>query len=63
MHRIESILLGIALILFGIASILIAIVTHWGFFEVIGILFPFIGLAATIIGVFDKGDSDDGDIE
>ena len=58
MHRIESILFGIALILFGIASILIANVTQWGFFEIVGIVFPFLGLISAAIGIFDKGDSD-----
>ena len=59
MHKIESILFGIALILFGIASILIANATHWGFFEVIGIVLPFFGLASAIIGIFDNGGSSD----
>ena len=59
MHRVESILFGISLILFGIASILIASYTKWGFFEVVGIIFPFLGLITAVIGVFDNGGSGD----
>ncbi len=61
MHKIEGILFGIALILFGIASILIADITQWGFFEVLGVICPFLGLASAIIGLFDRGGSDSND--
>ena len=63
MHKVESILFGIALILFGIASILIAKVTNFGFFEVTGIVFPFLGLISATIGVFDNGEKNNKDDE
>lgn len=56
MHKLESILFGIAMILFGIASLMITNFTNWGFFEVVGIVFPFLGLIVSIIGVFDKNE-------
>lgn len=59
MHRIEAILFGMVLILFGIASLLMAGYTDWGFCEVVGIIFPFLGLAAAVIGLFDNGGKDD----
>ena len=59
MHKIETILFGIAVILFGIASILIYNNTEWGFFEVVGIISPIIGLIISIIGVFWDGKNTD----
>ena len=55
MHKLETILFGIALILFGIASSLIVIITDWGFFDLSAIFMPFIGIAVAVIGLFDKG--------
>ncbi len=55
MHKVQTILFGIALIIFGIASALIAILTDWGFFDLLAIFMPFIGLAVCVIGLFDKG--------
>lgn len=57
MHKLETILFGIALILFGIASALIVIITDWGFFDLPAIFMPFIGIAVALIGLFDKGAS------
>ena len=55
MHKTETILFGIALILFGIASALISLITDWAFFDLLAIFMPFIGLAVCVIGLFDKG--------
>lgn len=53
MHKLETIVFGIAVILFGIASILIYNNTEWGFFEVVGIIAPIVGLIISTIGVFE----------
>ena len=55
MHKVETILFGIALILFGIASLIILDYSGWGFFEVTGIVSPILGIVISIIGVFYEG--------
>ena len=55
MHKIETILFGIAIILFGIASAAIVLITDWGIFDLLAVFAPFIGLAVCVIGLFDKG--------
>lgn len=59
MHKIETLLFGIALILFGIASTLIFKDNGWSLFGFTGIVFPILGLAVSIIGLFDKDYSND----
>lgn len=61
MHKIEAILCGIAIILFGIASTLIFNNTEWSFFEISGIIAPFLGILISIIGVFYEGKDDNSD--
>lgn len=51
MHRIETILGGIALILFGIASMMIAEYTYWGLFELLAVVCPIIGIGFSIFGL------------
>ena len=63
MHKTETILFGIAVILFGIASILIYNNTWWGFFEVVGIIAPIVGLIISTIGVFWDAKNNDSDDE
>lgn len=63
MHKIETILFGIALILFGIASMLITGSTNWGLFAILGFISPILGLITAIIGLFDKGYSKDEEEE
>ena len=64
MHKIETILFGIAIIIFGIASALISLLTNWGFFAPLAIFAPFVGLAVAVIGIFDRGyDKDKGQQE
>ena len=57
MQKIETILGGIAIILFGIASLMIFRQTNWGLFEVLGICCPVIGLAITIFGLVFEGEN------
>lgn len=59
MHKIETILGGIAFILFGIASMLIAEYTYWGLFELFAIFCPIIGLGFSIFGLVYDGKKDD----
>ena len=59
MHKIETILFGIALILFGIASILISGYNGWSLFEFTGVISPSAGLIVAVIGLFDKECSED----
>lgn len=61
MHKVETILFGIALILFGIASILIYNNTEWGFFEIAGIIAPFLGLGISVVGVLYDGKNNEDD--
>jgi len=55
MYKVETILLGIALILFGIASMLIAEYTRFRFFEFFAVVAPILGLIISVIGVFYEG--------
>ena len=55
MHKVESIHFGIALILFGLASIIIADYTNWQFFELFGVVCPILGIITSIIGLFYEG--------
>ena len=59
MHKIETILGGIAIILFGIAAMPIAEYTGWGLFEIFAILCPIIGLGFSIFGLIYDGKKDD----
>jgi hypothetical protein len=60
MHKIETILFGIAIILFGIASALVSNFFYLGgVFEIFAILAPIGGLIICVIGLFDKGYSAD----
>ncbi|MBQ8413963.1 MAG: hypothetical protein IJX58_01790 [Clostridia bacterium] len=59
MHKIENILIGIALILFGIASMLIFNYTEWGVFEVFGVISPIVGLIVVIVGAIYEGKTND----
>ena len=61
MHKIETILFGIAILLFGIASLIIYKNTAWGFFEVAGIIAPILGLGVSVVGVFYEGKDDESD--
>ena len=54
MHKIETLLFGIALILFGIASILIFEDNGWSLFGFTGVVSPILGLVVSFIGLFDK---------
>ena len=58
MHKIENILFGIALILFGIASMLIAEYTGWGLFELFAVLCPIGGIVFTIFAMIYDGPKD-----
>ena len=62
MHKIETILFGIAILLFGVASTLIYQNTEWGFFEVAGIIAPFIGLGISALGLFYEGKDNDNNV-
>ena len=53
MHKVETILFGIAMILFGIASIIIADYTGFALFELFGVVFPILGIITSFIGLFD----------
>jgi len=52
MHKIETILGGITIIIFGIASLLIFEHTKWSLFEILGISCPIIGLIFSVTGLF-----------
>ena len=58
MHKIENILFGIALILFGIASMLITEYTDWGLFELFAVLCPIVGIVFTIFAMIYDGPKD-----
>ena len=55
MHKIENILVGIGLILFGIASILLVRHTDWMIFELLGVIAPIIGIIVVIAGAIYEG--------
>ena len=55
MHKIETILFGIALILFGIAALIVATDTGLDIAYFIGTISPLAGLTSSIIGLFDNG--------
>lgn len=55
MHKIENILVGIGLILFGIASILLVRLTDWMIFELLGVIAPIIGIIVVIAGAIYEG--------
>ena len=55
MHKIENILVGIGLILFGIASILLVSLTDWMIFELLGVIAPIIGIIVVIAGAIYEG--------
>lgn len=55
MHKIETILGGIAIILFGIASILLLDYLGGIFFELTAVICPFLGLGLTIFGLIYDG--------
>lgn len=59
----KKILLGIAVILFGIACLLInEVMIRNSFFEGLGVLSPFVGIGLSIYGTFeDKLTKDDND--
>ena len=59
MQKSENILIGIALILFGIASMLIFNYTEWGVFEVFGVISPIAGLIVVIVGAIYEGKTND----
>ena len=54
MHKIETILGGIALILFGIWGYNMAIGTEWLVFSIIAFVTPLLGMAAVIFGLLQK---------
>ena len=54
MHKIETILGGIALILFGIWGYNMAIGTEWLVFSIIAFVTPLLGMAAVIYGLLQK---------
>ena len=54
MHKIETILGGIALILFGIWGYNMAIGTEWLVFSIIAFVTPVLGMAAVIFGLLQK---------
>ena len=58
MHKIETILGGIALILFGIWGYNMAIGTEWLVFSIIAFVAPLLGMAAVICGLFQKNEND-----
>ena len=58
MHKIENILFGIALILFGIAALPLAEYTGWGLFELFAVLCPIGGIAFTILAMIYNGPKD-----
>lgn len=54
MHKIETILGGIALILFGIWGYNMAVGTEWLVFSIIAFAAPLLGMAAVIFGLLQK---------
>lgn len=54
MHKIETILGGIALILFGIWGYNMAIGTEWLVFSIIAFVTPVLGIATVIFGLLQK---------
>jgi len=54
MHKIETILGGIALILFGIWGYNMALGTEWLVFSIIAFVTPLLGMAAVIFGLLQK---------
>lgn len=58
MHKIENILFGISLILFGIASMLILDYLGGVFFEFTAVICPFLGLGFTIFAMIYDGPKD-----
>lgn len=61
MHKIETLLFGIVLILFGIAALILANDNGLDIFYIIGTISPLLGLISSIIGLFDKGGKSDND--
>ena len=62
MHKIENILFGIALILFGIASLLIVGLTEWALFAILGIVAPIIGLIVVVVScIYEEKSSNSKD--
>lgn len=61
MQKLKLTLLGIAVILFGISSLLLSGLDlptyHNGIFELLGLFCPFLGLALSIVGFVRKEDS------
>ena len=58
MHKIETLLFGISLILFGIAALILAADYGLDIFYIIGTVSPLAGLISSIIGLFDNGGKD-----
>ena len=54
MHKIETILGGIALILFGIWGYNMAIGTEWLVFSIIAFITPLLGMAAVVYALLPK---------
>ncbi len=54
MKGIKKILFGIALILLGFFCVYVSSLGEWGIGEVIGLIFPVIGLGFAIAGLIDK---------
>lgn len=54
MHKIETILGGIALILFGIWGYNMAIGTEWLVFSIIAFVTPVLGMAAVVYALLQK---------
>lgn len=58
MKNIKFLLLGIALLLFGISAILLAGLDlptyHNGIYELLGVLCPIAGIGAAVLGFFMK---------
>ena len=61
MHKIETLLFGISLILFGIAALILAVYNGLDIFYIIGTVSPLAGLISSIIGLFDNGSKDQKD--
>ena len=55
MHKVETILFGIALIIFGIASIMIVEYNGWQVFELFGVASPILGIIVSLVGLFYDG--------
>jgi hypothetical protein len=54
MHKIETILGGIALILFGIWGYNMAVGTEWLVFSIIAFAAPLLGIAAVVYALLQK---------